>query len=351
MQQTATKILLTLVLTCSLSPHAQAQRPQTASRQNELAPNQILPASKDGIRAALNEVQRKYQSLRDGKVADHSKLSAQSDPNLFAIALITITGESFEAGDAQAVFPLQSLSKAFAFGVALEDSGEELLLNKVGVHATGLPYGSLLATEVRATKLQNPMVSAGAIATTSLIGGDTEQARWKRILSAFSAYAGAPLKVLENVYQSEMAGNQSSLSKAHVLAGYNLLQGDPDEVVRRYLRACSIGVTTVQLAQMGATIANDGKHPTTGTRVLTRRNARGVLSAMTVAGMYDDSGPWLYDIGLPAKSGVAGGVIAIVPNRFAIAVYSPPLDSHGNSVRATAVLRDLSKRWNLHILE
>jgi glutaminase len=332
-------------------PEAIAQQTQTAARDSATDKGPILPDSSEGVREALVEVHRKHRSLREGKVADHTEVSAQADPDLFAIVLVTTEGQIFQVGDADAIFPLQSLSKAFAFGVALEDRGEEVLLARVGVHATGLPYGSLLATEVRATRLQNPMVSAGAIATTSLIGGDSEQERWQRVHSAFSTFAGTPLSVLEDVYESEMAGNQASLSKAHVLAGYDLLEGDPEEVVRRYLRACSLGVTTVQLAQMAATLANDGKHPTTGKRVLTPRNARGVLSAMTVAGMYDDSGPWLYRIGLPAKSGVAGGVIAVVPNRFAIAVYSPPLDSFGNSVRAGAVLRDLSERWSLHILE
>jgi len=254
-------------------------------------------------------------------------------------------------GDAQATFPLQSLSKVFTFALALEDRGDEAMLEMVGTHATGLPYGSLAATEVRATRLQNPMVSAGAIATTSAVEGRDEADKWRRTEALLAAFAGRSLAVLEDVFAAETGDDAGALAKAWVLASYGLLYCEPEAAVRRYLRACATGVTAEDLALMGATLANGGVHPRSGERVLTAASTRGVLSAMITAGMYDDSGPWLYRVGLPAKSGVGGGVVAVVPGRFAIAVYSPPLDPHGNSVRATLVIQALARRWRLHLLE
>jgi len=299
------------------------------------------------MRAALE----RYAPLEKGRVSDHSAMSASADPSLFAIAIATVDGEVWSVGDDEIIFPLQSLSKPFTLALALEDRGDGPVLDQVGMHATGLPFGSLAATEIRSTRLQNPMVSAGAIATTSLVDGEDPVDRWKRTRRLLSAFAGRDLEPITGVFESEMAINEGSLAKAYALASYGLLYTEPMESVSRYLRTCSVGVTVRDLAAMGATLATGGAHPITDERVVSRRHARGVLCAMVTAGMYDDSGPWLYQIGLPAKSGVSGCVLAVVPGRLAIAVYSPPLDEFGNSVRGTAVVEWLASQWDLHVMD
>ena len=310
-----------------------------------------LPVSTAEAERTLKELHVAYRHETGGEVADHNEVAAAADPKAFGIALAGVDGHVVSVGERETIFPLQSMSKAFVFGLALADNGEESMLEKVGVHATGLPYGSLAATEVRATRLQNPMVSSGAIAVTSTIAGKTPLERWNRVQEFLSGLAGRKVAPIEEVYAAEMEHNEGSLAKAWVLKQYGLLYAEPDDAVARYLRACAVGVTVEDLAMMGATLANGGVNPRTGKRVLSAKHARGVLSAMVTAGMYDDSGPWLFRVGLPAKSGVSGGVIAVAPGRLAIAVFSPPLDEEGNSVRATKVIADLSKRWRLHVLD
>lgn len=327
------------------------EQPGLAQPTLQRAGTDPLGVNEETAEQTLQQLHAKYQSENAGKVADHNDVAAAANPLDFGIAIATVDGRVISVGDAEKVFPLQSLSKAFVFGLALEDNSSEAMLKKVGVHATGLPFGSLAATEVRATKLQNPMVSAGAIAVTSTIAGDSPEEKWQRTLATLQAFAGRQVQPLDAVFQAEMSDNAGSLAKAWVLRSYSLLYSEPEPTVERYLHACSVGVTAADLAVMGATLAAGGINPKTGKRVVSADTARGQLSAMVTAGMYDDSGPWLFRVGLPAKSGVGGGVVAVVPGRFAIAVYSPPLDEHGNSVRATRVLEELSDRWDLHLLE
>ncbi len=329
---------------------AAAPSPNAPSLVTNPSDQAALPISTAEAQRTLDELHVAYRGETGGKVARHNAVAANVDPRAFGIAVVSVDGQVVSTGDTDTVFPLQSMSKALVFGLALADNGEEAMLQKVGVHATGLPYGSLAATEVRATRLQNPMVSSGAIAVTSLIAGKTPQDRWNRVHAFLSALAGKTVTPIKQVYAAEMEHNTGSLAKAWVLKQYGLLYCGPDDAVARYLRACSVGVTVEDLATMGATFANGGVNPRTGIRVLSPEHARGVLSAMVTAGMYDDSGPWLFRVGLPAKSGVSGGVVAVAPGRLAIAVYSPPLDEKGNSVRATKVIAELSKRWHLHVL-
>lgn len=307
--------------------------------------------TEDAALTALRAIHAALAGNTDGKIADHTALSASADPSDFAIAIVTVEGDSWSVGDDSVRFPLQSMSKPFTFARVLEDHGDEAALERIGVHATGLPYGSLAATEVRATRLQNPMVSAGAIATTSLVKGRDTAEKFDRTLRFVSACAGRELEPMTDVFESEMKGRTGSLAKAHVLDSYGLFYDDPDIAVERYLQTCSIGVTARELAMMGATLANAGVNPATGERVMSRDTARDVLCAMIIAGMYDDSGPWLYRIGLPAKSGVSGCVLAVLPGRMAIAAYSPRLDPYGNSVRASASIERLAADWRLHVLE
>jgi len=343
--------LVSVLPACNTIQEPVKAEPSAVLMQVTASLDDPLPVSDAEAKRTLKALHAKYRRESGGKVADHTDVAAAADPNAFGIVIATVDGRIIQAGDAKVVFPLQSLSKAFIFGLALEDNGNDVMLEKVGVYATGLPYGSLAATEVRATMLQNPMVSAGAIAVTSTIAGSTTDEKWRRALTILQNFAGRNVKPISSVYTSEMAKNTSSLAKAWVLHSYGLLYAKPMDTVDRYLYACSVGVTTEDLAIMGATLANGGVNPKTGKRVVSAETVRGQLSAMVTAGMYDYSGPWLFNIGLPAKSGVGGGVVAVVPNRFAIAVFSPPLDLRGNSVRATKVIEDLSDLWELHVLQ
>jgi glutaminase len=268
-------------------------------------------------------------------------------------------------GDSDRPFPIQSTAKAFTYGLALEDHGAGVLLDRVGVNATGLPYNSLFASEIRPRRLQNPMVSAGAIATMALIRGSSEEDKWHRVQQAFSRFAGEDLPFDSSVFQYESAHNAQSLALAYGLLMRELLwfpcrESTPDcftapteeevaALIARYLRSTSQEVTARRLAVMGATLANGGINPQTNVRAVSPENVPYILSAMTTAGMYDASGEWLSRVGLPAKSGVSGNVLAVVPGRMGIAVFSPPLDDSGNSVRGARVIEDLARRWALHL--
>lgn len=296
----------------------------------------------------LLEVHQKYRGIKDGEV--YTSGAEKVDPDLFGIAIATVGGKVYKVGNAHTPFPIQSISKIFIYGLALEDHGRDLMLEKVGVNATGLPYNSIIASNVRAEKLQNPMVSAGAIATASLIKGSTEKEKWARVRLMFARYAGHELALNEAVYCAEMKKSAMSRALAELLGAYELLYDGVDNTIARYLKGTSQNITAKDLAVMGATLANWGINPLTQERAVEEKYVQNILSVMVTAGLYDDSGKWLFKIGLPAKSGVGGGILAVVPGRFSIAVYSPPLDSRGNSVRGIKVVEDLSKRWNLHML-
>jgi glutaminase len=339
-------VLLGLIGCSAPGPPVKVTRPM---RPALIEPTPQLDSEE--VAHSLAALYEDFRADRSGAVAAHNDIAASADPDAFGIAVAFVDGRVISVGDATTRFPLQSLSKVLNLALALQDHGADAVLTKVGTHATGLPYDSLLATELRATRLQNPMVSSGAIATVSMIAGDDESERWRRMQQNYGAFAGRDVQPLEDVFEAETSDNTGSLAKAWVLKMHGLLYCEPDEAVHRYLRGCSVGVTVEDLAVMGATIANWGVNPRSGERAISAEHAGGVLSAMVTSGMYDDSGPWLYHIGLPAKSGVSGGVLAIVPGRFAIAVYSPPLDEFGNSVRATRVVRALSETWGLHIFQ
>jgi len=233
--------------------------------------------------------------------------------------------------------------------LALSDNGAQAILEKVGVNSTGLPYNSLLPPFVRAEKTQNPLVSAGAIATATPVKGDDNKERGSRILKFFSEFAGTPLKLDEEEYTEEVKSSDMTYALAYELYSDNLLYLSPKETIPLYLSATSISVNTENLAVMGATLANWGVNPITKKRVLKEEYIQNILSVMTTNGMYDDSGEWLFTVGLPAKSGVCGGIIGIVPGKFAIAVYSPPLDKFGNSVRGAKTMKYLSDLWHLNV--
>jgi len=353
MSRTWVLTLLALVASamagCAVDPATPPTRPAGLQLTGRASAASAL--TREAAMGSMSAALARFAMLEGGRVADHNTVAASADPAVFAIAVATSDGEVWSVGDDEFVFPLQSISKIFTLGLAIEDYGDAVALERVGVHATGLPFGSLAAMEIRATALQNPMVSAGAIATTSLVEGRNEAERWSRTRRFLSGCAGRELASIEQVFTAESASDDASLAKAYALSAHGLLYAEPRATVERYLQACSVGVSVRDLAVMGMTLGNGGVNPATGMRVLERESARGVLSAMVTAGMYDDSGPWFYRVGMPAKSGVSGGVVAVAPGRLAISVYSAPLDGYGNSVRGSTVVEALAAEWELHSLD
>lgn len=301
------------------------------------------------IQAALAAVHAQFQTVQGGEVATYIPELAKQDPKLFGIALVTVDGRVLTAGDTEAPFTIQSIAKPFVYGVALQQNGREAMLEKVGAEPTGLPFNSIIASEVRAHPLQNPLVNAGAIATASLIQGGSPDEKLQVTEDAFSSYSGEKATVDEAVYRSEMATNNGNMALAYLLARDDHLYGDPTDSVDRYTRIGCINVTARTLALMGATLANGGVQPVTGKRVIDTQYVDEVLSVMLMAGMYDFSGTWMYEVGLPAKSGVGGGIVAVAPGRFAIGTFSPRLDPNGNSVRGILAITELARRWDLHL--
>jgi glutaminase len=300
------------------------------------------------VKAAGDEAYAKFRSETGGKNADYIPILAKVDPNLFGIAMVSTDNRAYAKGDAQYPFSIQSIGKVFTLALALNELGPDAVFEKIGSEATGRPFNSVEAVADMPTHTGNPMVNAGAIATVSLLSGSADE-KWNRILSFFSEAAGEKLTILDDVYKSEAATNQGNRALAALLVKYNRIYADPMESVDIYTKECSVGVSTKQVAMMGATIANDGVNPATGRRVIKAENIPYILAAMSTAGLYDSSGSWAWHVGLPAKSGVGGGIVAIVPGKGAVAAFAPPLDEAGNSVKAQKVITYLAQRLNYDI--
>lgn len=301
------------------------------------------------VQTYLEALHAKHAGLQDGAVATYIPELGKADPNWFAICIATTDGEVYEVGDAHQTFTIQSISKPITYGLALEDQGYERVLAKIGVEPSGDAFNSISLQPGTGRPL-NPMINAGAIATTSLVAGHSADDRLERLLSVFAMYAGRPLEVDESVYRSEKETGHRNRAIGHMLRNFDVLTDDPDGALDLYFRQCSILVTCRDLALMAATLANGGVHPRTGERAVDQRVVDSVLSVMTTCGMYDFAGEWVYAVGMPAKSGVAGGVMAVLPGQLGIGVFSPRLDARGNSVRGVAVCKDLSRDFSLHFL-
>ena len=289
------------------------------------------------VRAATDQAYAKFQNETGGKNADYIPVLARVDPKLFGIVITGTSNRTYFKGDVQYPFSIQSIAKVFTLALALNELGPDVVFQKIGNEATGRPFNSVDAVVDMPTHTGNAMVNAGAIATVSLLSG-TAAEKWNRILAFYSAAAGEKLAVLDDVYKSEAATNQGNRALAALLVKYNRIYADPVESVDVYTRECSVGVNARQLAMMGATIANNGVNPATGQRVIKAENVPYILAAMSTAGLYDSSGGWAWRVGLPAKSGVGGGIIAIVPGKGAVATFAPPLDEAGNSVKGQKVI-------------
>jgi len=297
---------------------------------------------KAAVEAALKAAHARYQGLQEGKNADYIPALAKVPSNLFGIALVTVDGQVFTVGDVEQLFSIQSISKVFTMAEVMQQSGAAAIVDGVGVDATGQVFNSIDAIEQYKGHEMNAFVNPGAIATTSLVTGADEQAIWNKIIGIQSAFAGRALQVNQEVYKSESDTNQRNQAIGMLMYAYGLIEENPARATDLYTRQCSVNVNARDLAAMAATLANGGVNPVTKKKVIDQQHVPGILAVMATAGLYDDSGKWLFATGLPAKSGVGGGIIAVSPGKFGIAAFSPPLDAAGNSVRAQKAIADIS---------
>jgi len=304
--------------------------------------------TKEKIQAALDEAYNKFKDVTEGKNADYIKELANVDSKIFGIALVTTDGEVYTKGDIASKVSIQSVSKAFVLAQVIEENGHQALQDKIGVDATGEVFNSIVAIERMRGKEINPLVNPGAIAATSLVIGADSAAKWKSILNFQSAFAGRKLSLNMPVYISEAGDNLRNQAIAHLLLAYGRMYFDPVQTTDIYTKQCAINVSAQDLATMGATLANGGVNPVTKKKVVSPETVKYTLPVMATAGLYDDSGIWYYNSGLPAKSGVGGGIVAVCPGKFGIAVVSPPLDSAGNSVKAQLVIKYVVDKLGLN---
>jgi glutaminase len=315
----------------------------------EARPNRSTP-----VDAYLARLHSRYAGLRDGVVASYIPELADVDPDAFGIAIATVDGSLYEVGDTRTPFTIQSMSKPLTYALVLESAGEAEVHRRIGVEPTGDRFNSISLHPDTGAPF-NAMINAGAIAAAGMIGGSDRSGgsggsmAIDRLLDGYARFAGRALGVDERVYRSERETGHRNRAIAHLLRGSAILDEDPDDVVDRYFRQCAVVVDTRDLALIAATLASGGRNPMTGLRAVSPRTVRIVLSVMASCGMYDGAGEWFVGVGLPAKSGVSGGILAVLPGQLGIAVWSPPLDAHGNSVRGVAVCRDLSSAMDLHL--
>jgi glutaminase len=299
------------------------------------------PAVKD-FQRVVDAAYAKYKDLKDGKNADYIPILTETPSDLFGVVIVTKDGKVYSAGDVDYVFSIQSVSKPFTAALVMTEQGPAVLKEKIGVEPTGLPFNSKLALEIYKARSVNPLVNAGAIAAVSLVQATSEQERWNKVQQNLSDFAGRPLGVLEKVYESEYTTAWGNRGIANLLFNWERLYSEPEEALRVYTRQCSVGVSARDLGMMGATLANGGVNPVTKKQVMPAKHVPELLAVMATAGFYDESGDWMYTAGLPAKTGVGGGIVAVVPGRFAIAAFSPRLNEAGNSVRSLNAIRDIA---------
>jgi glutaminase len=301
------------------------------------------------VEALLTRGYERFGAVDDGEVADYIPVLAETPPDLFGACIVAADGRLCEVGDATHPFSIQSVSKPFVFALVCDAIGHQQARELLGVNSTGMPFNSVMAVELNAERTMNPMVNAGAIATTSLVPGQTADEKWERINHGLSAFAGHRLDLDQDIYESETATNLRNQGIAHLLESYGRLYFDPDEATDLYTRQCSLLVSAEDLAVMGATLADGGVNPRTGVRVVSALTCARVLAVMATAGLYERSGTWMYDVGLPGKSGVSGGIVTVSPGKGGLGTFSPRLDAAGNSVRGQLLTTYLSERLGLNI--
>lgn len=315
------------------------------------------PATSQQVDERLQELYRRHLLVGEDSVANyyesgrgyHKPELAAEERDRFSICIVRPNGEVHQAGDHDRAFALQSISKVFVYGLALADHGRDYVLEHVGVEPSGDAFNSIVFDEQN-TRPYNPMVNAGALVTTDLVRGKDSAEKFERILGTLRIYAGnKSLGVDEDIFEAEMRTTDHNRATAYLMRSQGMISGDVEAILALYLRQCSVHVTCRDLAVMAATLANGCVNPITGERALPLRHVREVLSVMHTCGMYDAAGQWAFDIGVPAKSGVSGGIMMVVPGKGGIGVFSPGLDAHGNSVRGIRVCQEISERLGLHV--
>ena len=303
----------------------------------------------DVVAALVEDAHERFRDDERGANSDVYPALTEVPPNLFGLCVVGTNGNSHAAGDADIEFSIMSVAKPFVFALVCDVLGPDEVRDRVGVNATGLPFNSVEAIERQGDGRTNPMVNPGAIATTSLVPGATAAARWQVIVDGLSRFAGRQLALDAGIYDSASATNQRNREIVGMLHRYGRIVGDPAEALDLYTRQSSLRVTARDLAVMGATLADGGVNPLTGERVVDAASARCALVVMSTAGLYETSGDWLYDIGLPGKSGIGGGVVTVSPGKGGLGTFSPRLDGAGNSVRGQLAARYLSRQLGLDL--
>jgi glutaminase len=315
------------------------------------------PAKKtngDRVQQVLNKALSQFEALQEGKNADYIPALARVNPSLYGLTIVTVEGRVYEAGDTRKTFSIQSAAKPFVLARTMTDAGPDEVQKRIGVVQTGQPFNSILAIELLEDQKRppagNPLVNAGAIATVDMLRAGNGS-KWQAIEDILNGFAGRLLEVDQTIYRSETETNSHNRAIVALLADYEVVTGDPAEALDLYTRECSVGVTARDLATMGATLANGGRNPLTDQQVVSSEVARRVLAVMATTGLYETTGDWLFDVGVPAKSGVGGGIVAVVPGRYAIGTFSPPLDEAGNSVRGQRAIAMIVEQLGGNIFE
>ncbi len=301
------------------------------------------------VRALVDEAHERYRSVAEGKNSEVYPALARVPRELFGICVVGTSGNVYAVGDAEHEFSIMSVSKPFVFALVCQALGHEEARRRLGVNATGLAFNSLGAIERSADGRTNPMVNSGAIATTSLVPGATAEARWQFIHDGLSRFAGRTLPLNDEVYASATATNFRNQSIARLLQSFERIYIDPAEATDLYTRQCSLNVSAKDLAVMGATLADGGVNPLTKERLVDPLICHYTLAVMATAGLYETSGDWLYDIGLPGKSGIGGGIVTVSPGKGGLGTFAPPLDAAGNSVKGQLVAKFLSQQLGLDL--
>ncbi|MGD1855291.1 MAG: glutaminase A [Leptolyngbyaceae cyanobacterium] len=303
------------------------------------------------LQTFLEKLHHTYGVTIEGEVAAYIPELSKANPAWFGISVVTTDGQVFNVGDTAQKFTIQSISKIFSYGLALEDHGREVLLEKVGVEPTGDPFNSMIRLDEGSHRPYNPMINAGAIATTSLLKGYGPTEKLNRMLNMFERYTGHDVFIDMPTFMSERATGHRNRAMAHLMLNFGMIDRDIDAALDLYFQQCAVMVDCCDLATMAATLANHGKNPITQAQAVNEDYVRDLLSIMYTCGMYNRAGEWAYRVGVPAKSGVSGGILAVVPGKAGIATFSPPIDDNGNSVRGLQVFEALSKKYNLHLFD
>lgn len=299
----------------------------------------------------LEDLYDRYRDIDDGQLASYIPELRKANEDWFGISVVTTDGRIFEVGDIDQSFTIQSISKVFSYGLALEDRGRAELLDKVGVEPTGDPFNSLIRLDKDSKRPFNPMINAGAIATTGLINGTDPTDKLNRLLAMFERYLGHDVVIDMPTFMSERSTGHRNRAMAHLMLNFDMINQDIDSALDLYFQQCSVMVNCRDLAMMAATLANHGRQPVTERIALEGNYVRDLLSVMYTCGMYNRAGEWAYRVGIPAKSGVSGGIIAVVPGKAGIATFSPLIDKNGNSVRGLKVFEALSQEYGLHLFD